>query len=196
MSTRPRIWTAAAAAALAAVLLAGCTTSQAVIDPTATPSATPVPSPNPTPTYSPDQATALANATTFENLLARMRHDPRMTGQLTMIKILKPISDAPMIQAALTARNQWNQAGWSETGDQKIVTTKVGDPTTAGTSTSITVTFCKDQTATRVTDKKGAEITDSAVHVPYLLRTYELRKAKGAKAFKVWQAGGQVVSGC
>jgi|LSQX01.1.fsa_nt_gb hypothetical protein len=193
MSTRPRIWTAAAAA-LAAVLLTGCTTSQAV-DPTATPS-TPVPSPTPTPTYSPDQAGALANATTFENLLERVRHDPRMTGQLTMIKILKPISDAPMIQAALNGRNRWNQAGWKEIGDQKIVTTKVGNPTPVGSSTSITVTFCKDQSATRVVNKNGSEITDSTIHVPYLLRTYELRKAKAGKVFKVWQSGGQVVSGC
>lgn len=194
MSPRPRLWTAAAAAALAAVLLTGCTTSQAV-DPTATP-ATPVPSPTPTPTYSADQATALANATTFENLLARMRHDPRMTGQLTMIDILKPISDGPMIQSALNARNHWNQSGWKEIGDQKIVTTKVGDPTPVGASTSITVTFCKDQTAAKVVDKQGAEITDTTVHVPYLLRTYELRKPKGGKTFKVWQSSGQVVPGC
>ncbi len=194
MITRPHIWTAAASAALAAVLLAGCTPASTVVDPTATP--TPVPSPTPTPTYSPDQATALANATTFENLLARMRHDPRMTGQLTMIDILKPISDVPMIQSALNARNQWNQAGWKEIGDQKIMTTKVSEPTSAGASTSITVTFCKDQTATKVVDKQGAEVVDTTVHVPYLLRTYELRKTKSGQTFKVWQSSGQVVPGC
>jgi hypothetical protein len=194
MNTHPR-FSATVAAALAAVLLAGCTTSQAVVDPTVTPS-TPVPSPTPTPIYSPDQATALANASTFENLLSRVRHDPRMTGQLTMIKILKPISDAPMIQAALNGRNRWNQAGWKEIGEQKIVTTKVGDPTPVGSATSITVTFCKDQSATKVVDKKGVEINDSTLHVPYLLRTYDLRKAKDGKTFKVYQAGGQVVSGC
>lgn len=188
--TRPRIG-AAVAAALAAVLLAGCTTPQPVVDPTATPS-TAVPSP----TYSPDQATALANATVFENLLVRMRHDPWMTGQMTMIKVLKPVSDVPMIQAALNARNTWNQAGWKEVGDQKIMTTKVGDPTTIGTATSITVTFCKDQTGTKVLDKKGAEVTDSKVHASYLLATYDMRKAKGATAFKAWQISGQVVSGC
>jgi hypothetical protein len=196
MITRPRIG-AAVAAALAAVLLVGCTTSQAVVDPTAAPS-TAVPSPTPTPTYSPDQATALANATTFENLLARMRHDPRMTGQMTMIKILKPISDVPMIQAALNARNHWNQAGWSETGtgQQKVVTTKVGDPAPIGSATQILVTFCKDQTGTKVVDEKGVEITDSSVHVPYLLSVYDMRKAKGGNTFKVYVATDQVVSGC
>lgn len=192
MITRPRIG-AAVAAALAAVLLAGCTTSQAVVDPSLAPG---TPSPTPTPTYGADQQKALAAATTFETLLARARHDPRMTGQLTMIKILKPVSDVPMIQAALNGRNRWNQAGWREVGNSKIVTTKVGDLTPVGTATQIMVTFCKDQTGTKVVDKKGAEVVDSTVHVPYLLRTYDIRKAKGAKAFKVYEAGGQVVSGC
>lgn len=193
MITRPRIWTAAATAALAAALLAGCTSASPVVDPTATP--TPVPSPTPTPTYSPDQATALANATTFENLLARMRHDPHMTGQLTMIKILKPISDVPMIQAAVNARNHWNQAGWKEVGDQKIVTTEVSAPAQTGTSTSITVTFCKDMRPTKVTDSRGGLVT-SRSWPSFLLSSYDMRKAKGAKTFKVAGAPDQVVSGC
>lgn len=193
MMIRPRLWTAAAAAALAAVLLAGCTPASPVVDPTATP--TPVPSPTPTPAYSPDQATALANAAAFENLLARMRHDPRMTGQLTMIKILKPISEGPMIQAALNARNHWNQSGWSEVGDQKIITTKVGEPTSAGTSTSITVTFCKDMRPTTVVDKGGQPVTTRS-WPEFLLSSYDMRKSTNGKTFKVYAAPDQVVSGC
>lgn len=192
--TRPRLWTAAAAATLAAVLLTGCTTSQAV-DPTAAPS-TPVPSPTPTPTFSPDQASAVAVAQKYEGLLNAGLRDPQHTGQVELAMKLKPYAEAPMIQAAVDGVYSWYHQGWKLVGDQVTVTTTPSEPSLINKSTKVVVSICTDQTKVSVVDKAGNPVTDPAARrYPYILRSIDVRRAPG-KPWLVWGTSGQEVRGC
>lgn len=193
--------------ALAAIGLAACTTTPTATTPgtSAAPtsagpsvSATPTASATPTPTLDADQAAALQSAESYESALAKIRANPSKYDQYKMIALLKPLAFDDMIQANLNGIRSWRDRGWHEEGQQVLLTRQAGQPDAMANGTRrVSVTICKDQRQLTVVDKKGKEITADAAKGPdFLKNTYDMRRAKGSDAFRVYEFGGDEVEGC
>lgn len=194
----------AIALAVAALGMVACTTATPTTTPsttatsiTQTASATPTATPTPSPTMDADQAAALEVATKYSEALAKIRSTPIYSEQ-EMIRLLKPFAYDDMIQANLNFMAGWRAKGWRDSG---TITTVSEDASLADTlasgDTRVTVTFCRDQSKAEVVDAKGKRVTAKAAQFPDFIRsTYDVRRLDGAKAFKVYEIGGEEVDGC
>ncbi|MCB0911044.1 MAG: hypothetical protein KDB60_05430 [Propionibacteriaceae bacterium] len=193
--------------AVAALGLAACTAAT----PNATPSAstaaattasqttpaTPTVTPTPTPTLDADQAAALEVATKYSATLAKIRSTP-IYSEREMIRLLKPLAYDDMIQANLNFMATWRAKGWRDSGTIATLSEDASQVSKlASGDKRVTVTFCRDQSKAEVVDAKGKPVTAKAAQFPDFIRsTYDLRRLDGAKAFKVYEIGGEEVDGC
>lgn len=194
----------AIALTVAALGLAACTTATPTTTPSATatsvtqtPSATPTATPTPSPTMDADQAAALNVATKYSEALAKIRSTPIYSEQ-EMIRLLKPLAYDDMIQANLNFMAGWRAKGWRDSGTITTVNedASLADILASG-DTRVTVTFCRDQSKAEVVDAKGKRVTAKSAQFPDFIRsTYDVRRLDGAKAFKVYEIGGEEVDGC
>lgn len=193
--------------ALAAFVLAACTTTPPITSPgatsapmTVTPTTTAPPAtpPTPTPTLDADQTAALAAAESYESALAKIRAHPAKYDQYKMIDLLRPLAFDDMIQANLNGIRTWRDKGWHEEGQQVVLRREVGKPDAISNgSLRVAVTICKDQRELTVVDRKGKKVTAEAAQGPdFLKNTYDMRRSKGSDSFRVYEFGGDEVEGC
>lgn len=190
------------------IAFVGCAPTAATTppSPSGTPSATPTASATeaptvtttPEPTLDPDQAAAVKVAEAYEAALAKIRSDPPRYGQYKMIEMLKPLAFDDMIQANLNGIQSWRDHDWHEQGSHVILSRRTAPPSiTASGTVRVNVTLCKDQRNLVVVDKKGKEVTAKQVRGPdFLQNTYDMRRTTDSEKFKVYEFGGDEVSGC
>ncbi|CAL8979881.1 hypothetical protein PROP_02960 [Propionicimonas sp. T2.31MG-18] len=193
--------------AVAALGLAACTAETPVATPSSgtvsattasqTTPATPTVTPTPSPTLDADQAAALEVASRYSAALAKIRSTPIYSEQ-EMIRLLKPLAYDDMIQANLNFMATWRARGWRDSGTIATLSEDASQVSTlASGDTRVTVTFCRDQSKAEVVDARGKRVTAKAAQFPDFIRsTYDLRRLDGAKAFKVYEIGGEEVDGC
>lgn len=191
------------AAALLAVLVAGCA-------PTGAPTTTPTPgtgSPSPSSTASPSpSSTQRPSATTtptpsstlgagqeaavkavqgLTDTSMKLGSEPSQYTHSEMVKKLQRYGTGDVPESIANSYSRLRKNEWRYEGNVQVEAVKVAKPSLDGTR--VIVTACQNQSDLRIVNKSGETVTDEQKRIPaFLLRQYTVRKTGDA----TWKVAG------